>query len=274
MVQMLNSNIPIFFSFIAIIISILGYLVNRKNINIVMRKEHEREDIKNAIKELKSTSDLLKKLPDYIQFVNLYFVISDISREIYEKDNLKFKIEFSNLVASIPEYGKNKQKNEYKRIQYNKNSINVSSLREVMKKLIYSWHKYKHLGSVYLNFNVEPDVVSDNFIDLTDFLIGLSEMEDNINKLKKFEFLESLEPEIFKTITENCDEILNILASILQRKEYIIEFNQNIKPSEIEDKMNDVLNFNRISEKTNYLSTKVVSRVDGLRKELTKQVLI
>ena len=100
MVQMLNSNIPIFFSFIAIIISILGYLVNRKNINIVMRKEHEREDIKNAIKELKSTSDLLKKLPDYIQFVNLYFVISDISREIYEKDNLKFKIEFSNLVAT------------------------------------------------------------------------------------------------------------------------------------------------------------------------------
>ena len=95
------------------------------------------------------------------------------SADIYGIGKLRgFKIEFSNLVASIPEYGKNKQKNEYKRIQYNKNSINVSSLREVMKKLIYSWHKYKHLGSVYLNFNVEPDVVSDNFIDLTDFLIG------------------------------------------------------------------------------------------------------
>lgn len=267
-----NSNIPILFSFIAIIISILGYLTNRKNINIVMRKEREREDIKIAIKELKSTSDLLKKLPDYIQFVFLDFAISDILREIYEKDNIKLKIEFYNLEVDIPECGKNKHK--YIKVQYNANSINVSSLREVMKKSIYSWQKCKYIGNYQLNFTVEPDVISNKFFDLTDFFTGLGKIEDNTNKLKKFEFLESFDPKIIKDIDATCEEILNNLISIIQTKEYKIEFNRNIKPSEIEDKMNDVLNLNRFSEKTNYLSTEVASRVDGLRKELTKHVLI
>lgn len=269
---MLNSNIPIFISFIAIIISILGYSINRKNINIVMRKEREREDIKIAVKKLKSTSDSLKGLPDYVNFANLDFVISDILREIYEKDNLKLKIVFSNLEADVPEYNKNKYK--YKKIQYNANSINVSSLREMMKILNYSWNKYKHLGSFYLNFTVEPDIIQNKFFDLTDFFSGLSEVEHNINQLKKFEFLESLDSDILKNIDEACDELLNVLVDILQQKEYIIEFDRNVKPSEIESKMNDVLYFNRISEKTDYLSTEVASRVDGLRKELTKQVLI
>lgn len=269
---MQSNNIPIIFSFIAIIISILGYLINRKNINIVMRKEREREDIKIAIKELKSTSDILKKLPDYIQFENLDFAISDISREIYEKDNIKLEMEFYNLEADIPECSKNKQK--YIKVQYNANSINVSSLREVINKSIYSWQKCKHLGGFYLNFTVEPDVIENKFFGLTDFFTCLGEIEDSTNKLRKFEFLESFDPEIINNIDATYEEILNILISILQTRKNKIEFNRSIKPSEIEDKMNDVLNLNRILEKTNYLSTEMASRIDGLRKELTKQVLI
>ena len=47
-----------------------------------------------------------------------------------------------------------------------------------------------------------------------------------------------------------------------------------MKPSEIIAVLEDVLTFKQIYEKVEYLSTEVASKLDELRKELAKQVLI
>ncbi len=78
---------------------------------------------------------------------------------------------------------------------------------------------------------------------------------------------------ILKVIKETYEEILELLADGLQKKVYTLEFNRNMKPSEIENKMNEVLNYNQIYEKAEYLSVEIASRIDELRKELTKQAL-
>ena len=100
--------IIIILSLVAIIIAILGYMDNRKNISIILKKENEKKDIKEALEELKSTSDSLKKLPNYIHFAHLDFITSDIFRELYENGTLKLTIEFQTLKFSVYDYNKNK----------------------------------------------------------------------------------------------------------------------------------------------------------------------
>lgn len=268
----LISFIPIFISCIAIIISILGYFDNRKNINIVLIRENERQEIKDALIELKSTSDLLKNFPSQLNFHDTYFALANISNEVYEKDKLKLTIEFQNL--DISTYKFDKKDNAVKSItfKYTPETINATKIREAIKNSYDTTH-YK-IGA-FLEFNAYPNVIQNLSFDLGDIFHALSAIEENINTLNRFEYLiESFDAEILKNIDESYEQILTFLAEILQKKVYTLEFDRNIKPSQIEDKMNDILNYNKIFEKSRYLSTEIASRVDELRKELIKQSLL
>lgn len=281
---MVSFDITLFVSFIAIIIAILGYWDNRKNINVVLNRESERKEIKEALKELKSTSDLLKKLPDYMYISDSTGIIDDILREVYENDRLKLTITIQNLEIDIPEHitGSNVNDFKFENIKYNENTINVSALRYVIKKHLISHHESSQhetepwfAGSANLNFNVNPDVVSNNWIELVDFFSGLVRIEHRISKLNEFEYLiDSFDAEIIKTIENNYEGILEYLSAVLKKKVYTLEYDRNVKPSKIEVDFKDVFNSGKISEKINYMSTEVASRIDSLRTDLTKQVLI
>ena len=266
--------IIIILSLIAIIIAILGYMDNRKNIGIILKKENEKKDIKEALEELKLTSDSLKKLPNYIHFAHLDDITSDIFRELYENDTLKLTIEFQTLIFSVADFNKNKL--EHYTIEFNENTINTQSLRETMKKLLISYRKseYHNIGNSTFNFVTNPKIISNDFVELVDIFAGLIKIEDSIDKLNNFEFLiESFDADIIKTIDNYYEEILASLVGILQEKVYTVEFERNIKPSEIDTRINEIFNVDNISENAKYLSTDVASRIDELRKELTKQIL-
>lgn len=266
--------IPIFISCIAIIISILGYFDNRKNINIVLKRENERKEIKNALKELKSTSDLLKKLPSQLNF-NHYFILNNISNEVYEKDKLKLTIEFQKLHFSTYKIDKKDNTLKSTDIIYTPETINATKLRESIKEQSLIFNNSSYSGGGFLEFNAYPNIIENLFFDLGDIFSALSAIEENINKLNSFKYLiESFDPEILKNIDESYGQIITFLADILQNKVYTLEFDRNVKPSQIEDKMNEILNYNKIFEKTKYLSIEIAARVDELRTELTKQSLL
>lgn len=279
---MVDFNNPIFISFItifisciAIIISILGYFDNRKNINLVLKRESERKEIKDALKELKSTSDLLKKLPSQLHLNDTHFALANISNEVYEKDKLKLTIEFQYLDIFTFRTEKNGGFVSSATIKYTPETINATKLRESIKELSLTHNKTHYLGGGSLGFNASPNVIENLSFDMGEIFMALSEIEENINSLRTFQYLiESFDAEILKNIDESYEQIFTFLADILQKKVYTLEFDRNVKPSQIEAKMNDILNYNKIFENTRYLSTEIASRVDGLRKELTKQSLL
>lgn len=271
--MLMQDIITILLSFVAITIATLGYLDNRKNISIVLKKENEKKDIKEALEELKSISDLLKSLPDYICFPDLYYITTDIFRELYENDTLKLTIEFQTLDFLIPDL--DKKAHDYYKIELNENTINTQSLRKTVKKLLISYRKSNHnIGGSNLLFITNPKIISNNFVESGEIFDGLVKIEDSIDKLNNLGlFIESFDADIIKTIDHYYEEILTSLADILQKKIYTVEFERNIKPSEIDAKINEIFNVDDISENTKYLSTDVASRIDELRKELTKQIL-
>lgn len=265
--------VTLLISLLAITIAILGYLDNRKNISIVLKKENERRDIKDALKELTLISDLLKELPDNICFAQFDFLISDIVREVYENDMLELTIKFQNLEFLIPEYDRNKTK--YSTIKYNGNSIATQSLRETIKKLLVVRQnsELKYSGNLSLNFVTHPEMTT-NFVELIDILNEFIKIEDSIERLDKFDFvIENFDSALLKNIKTSYEEMLSFLADILKNEGYTIDFHKDIKPSEIEHEIYEIFNFNMILEKAEYLSTEVVNKIDELRKDLAKQIL-
>lgn len=257
----INSYITIFISLIAVIIAILGYLDNRKNIKIVKVRENEKNDIRNILKELKETSDTLKEFPDYTYFDSLPFIIYDISREVYENETLSLKFEFQGVQS--------------KHFSVDPNSITAKSLRNLVKKVIDINKKGEYCGYPSIKFMDNPDVISDKQFDLNEFMYIFAKIEGNISKLNEFEYLiDSFDSEILKMIEKPYEKIFELLADIFHKKVYSIEFNRNMKPSEIEEKMEKMVNYEQILDQSTYLSTDVASRIDELRRDLSKQILI
>jgi len=213
MVMIMPDIITILISISAILIAIFGYWDNRKNISIILKKEKERDDIKEALKELKSTSDSLKNLPDYMYFSGLYDLTNDIFRELYENDTLKLTIEFQTLQFFIPD---SDTLSKYNTIEYNENTINTLSLRKLMKKLLIQYRKNEYnIGNPSLNFVTNLNIISNGFVELEEFFGGLIEIEDCLDKLNNFELLiESFDADIIKTISKYYEEILVSFASV------------------------------------------------------------
>lgn len=256
-----DSYITIFISLIAVIIAILGYLDNRKNIKIVRERENEKNDIRNVLKELKTTSDTLKEFPDYTYFNLLDFIIYDISREVYENETLSLKFEFQDIKT--------------KHHSIDVNSITAKTLRSMVKKVDDFYKTGENFISLDIIFIDDPDVIMNKYFELNNFVDIFIKIEDDISKLKEFEYLiDSFDPEIIKMIEKSYEKILKLLADIYHKKSYTIELNRNMKPSEIEYEIEKMLNYEEIAEQSTYLSTDVASRIDELRRDLSKQILI
>ena len=255
-----NAYITIFISLIALTIAILGYLDNRKNIKIVRERENEKNEIRNVLNELKKTSDTLKKLPEHCRLGLMYFAISDISKEVYENETLNLKFEFQAIQTS--------------KFSIDANSITAESLRNLIKKIIDTQKRENYYESPTINFIDNPDVISNKWFELDEITYIFEKIEDNISKLDDFEYLiDSFDAEILKMIEKHYVKILELLADGFHKKSYTFELNRNMKPSEIEDEIGKIFNYEKITEQSMHLSTVVASRIDELRKDLSKQIL-
>lgn len=254
-----NDTIAILISFVALLVATLGYLNNRKHIKIIGVRENERNEIRNVLKELKKASDTLKELPKYIYFGLMEMAISDISRVVYENETLNLKIEFHDIETS--------------RRSIDAKSINAESIRNMMKKT----GDIKGIiinESPIVNFEDNPDVILNKWFELDGIAHIFARIEDNISKLNEFEYLiDSFDADILKRIENDYEKILELLVDSFHKKVYTFEFNGNMKPSEIEDKIFEMLNYKKISEISIYLSEDVALRIDELRKELIKLIL-
>lgn len=256
---MIDFDISILINLIVVLLLILGYLDNRKNIKLIIKKDQERKDINDALKQLKKTTASLNKLPEHIYFTMLHDAINDISREVYEKDKLNLTIEFQNL--DLKEFN-------------NTNLINTKSLRKYVKKFLGNYHNRKFYSTPSIEFISRPDVISCKSLEFDGFFCGLAIIEENINKLSEIEnSISFFADEIIENIEKTYEEILKLFADGLQNKVYNFEFDRNMKTSEIEKKINIVLNYNEIVVKTEYLATDLTSKIDELRRDLVKQFL-
>ena len=254
---MFDIIITIFISIIALIVATLGYLDNRKKIKIILDKENERKNLNEALNELKNTSNLLKELPNDI-YLDTYFFINDVFQNVYEKNNLNLTIELQN--------------SQFFGLEYDTNSINTISLRKIMTDAVGIKQNNEYYSpQLFLNFKANPNIITNTFLELGDFLSYLSEIEGTIIKLHKFEFLiDSFDSDILNKIEKTYVGILDLFVDGLHKKVNTIELNRNMKPSEIEGEVNNLLNYNQISKKIEYLSTEVAPQIDDLRKELIK----
>lgn len=252
--------IAIVFSFVALLISLFGYLDNRKKLTIVLEKENERKDIRKALETLKLTSDELKSLPKSVIFGQDFFMFSDILQEVYEKDRLDLIIEYKYL--EIYHDGRKK---------YPIDSINAQLLRQVIKEFSNQDTVY---GSGVLIYSANPNVIQNEFLDLNEFITGLIRIEKNLNKMKEIEsIIDPFDGKLIKTIDMTIEEILELFSDALKKKSYHLEFERNMKPTEIQNKIYVITNYTPILTKVQYLSTEVASSVDGIRSKLFELVL-
>lgn len=252
--------VTILISSIALLISILGYLDNRKKLKIVFEKENERRDIKRAIESLRVVSDELKELPQYIYFGRGGFMFDEILQEVYEKEKLDLVIQYKNLKTD-----------RFGGKEYAIESINADLLRSLVKEFSSSVYC---AGSCILDYNAYPNVITNEFLELSDFFSGLASIEKNLNKLKEHEdIIDPFDNEIIKIIDNNIQETLEILSDALKIKAYNLKFDRDMKPSDIENKIYEITNYALIRKKVEYLSKDVALKVDGLRSKLFELVL-
>lgn len=255
-------SITILFSSVALLVSIFGYLDQRRKLKIILEKENERKELKKAIKALKTTSDSLKILPEYTNFGYGGLMADDILREVYENEKLDLTIELKNLEVD----GK----------KYLVESVDAKLLRHVIneQELVKVSNREYCMVSCTLDYNARPNVIQNEFYELGDFFSGLAYLEKNLNRLKEFEhIIDSFDSEILKNIDTNIQDILELLSDALKKKVYNLEFERTMKPTEIQNKIFIITNYTPILEKAKYLGTNVAARVDGLRSKLFELVL-
>lgn len=252
-------TITLLISFFSLAIAILGHKDNQKQIKILLKRDRERDDTRDVLKELKSTSDMLKELPDYIHIL-LDSIILDIAREVGKKGSLDLIIKFKKFDAVGTTYAID--------------SINTPLLRTISREYLNCWQNHKQAYGCYLNFKAQPNVISDNWFEIGDFIAGLSQIEDHLEKLDYFEYIiDSFDADILKHMKSTYEEILKLFSDILDQEVYNIKF-ETTEPSEIECEINNILRYKQIYDKTYYLSNDIAYKIDTLRKELAKQVLI
>lgn len=259
-------SITILFSLVALLVSIFGYLDHRRKLKIILEKENERKELKKAIEALKTTSNSLKKLPEYTNFGYGSLMADDILREVYENEKLDLTIELKNLEVSGEDCDRKK---------YPVESINARLLRNAIKESVKDVSNQDYcLMSCNIDYNARPSIIQNEFYDLGDFFSGLAYLEKNLDKLKEFEpIIDSFDSEILKNIDTNIQDILELLSDALKKKVYNLEFERTMKPTEIQNKIFTITNYTLILEKAKYLGTNVAARVDGLRSKLFELVL-
>lgn len=251
----------------ALIIAILGYLINRKNLKvneenlkIIMEKQNKKSDIETVLKVLEETSDALKRLPNYMYVDWFDLFLSDVIRVVH--DNKQFSLQF-----------------EWKNFDNSSKVIDIESINNVdwyrnnVKNYLDSDHKIKFDSYYTLNFVAHPNINSTTWVDLEGMFTGLGKIEICIDKLKRYEGLLHLFGSELELVDKNCGEIFDYLYDALNKRVYKLDFNSDMKTSEIQDSVDALINLNQMREKAEYCSTEVAKRVDDLRKELFMQIL-
>jgi hypothetical protein len=234
-----ESTISLIISIFALIIATLVYFDTRKKTKIFIEKEKERENIKKTLGALNRFSKSLKELS--FGSPELYFAATDILRELSERGGIKLKIEIKNPDLNLDLIKERK--------------INFASSDDIL--------------ALKLKFRAEPDIIQNTWIDLRDVVYPLSKTYSDYKELKKQDkVIESLDSQILPNIEENLNEILSLFRKAIRKKSYEFEFKKDTKISEIENKLDEILNLNKVNSKAGSFSTDIMPKIEIIKKNL------
>lgn len=261
------SILTLLLSIFAIIISILGYLDNKKNLKIneqnlglVMEKQKQKVEFEFLLKALKETSDKLKSTPRYIYFAFLDEFILSITRDVYENNKLILSFNFTYL-----DYKKKIAINTIK---------NEDDIVQLIKQHSTALKNENILYGVTLHFQTNLKTNMSEWFDISDIFCGFSNLEEIIEDLKHFDFLlESFDPGLIDAINQNYHDLRSLFYEGLNATIDNYEFNRDMKPSDIENYIHEALNYKQMLDKAEYMSTDLRKRVDNLKKEIAIHVL-
>ncbi|WMW25776.1 hypothetical protein RE474_03390 [Methanolobus sediminis] len=212
------------------------------------------------LKALKETSDKLKDLPMYVYIAYLDDFVLSVTRDVYENKKLVLSFEFTILQC--------KDKIAINTIEIEKDII------KMIKQHSKAWKDEKVMFGINLFFQTNQNLNLGEWFDITDLFCGFSHLEEIIEDLRNFDLLlGSFDPDIIYIIAQNNNDLLNLFYEGLNSKINQVEFNSDMKPSEIETYIYDALNYTQMRDKAEYMSTDIRKRVDDLRKEIAVHVL-
>lgn len=254
-------------SVLAIIISVLGYSDSRKKLKIVLEKEKERTELKALLYELKECSEILKNIPNTFNLA-VDFFISSVKDSVYEIENLNLNLRFLYI-----EIWHEKAHTKPKQTYYESEKISISSISfPEFKRMC----EDKSIIGYHLIFEMTPknEKYEVDCIEFADCIYGLRDLNKIQENLKDYEsIIDSFDPQFFEILQSGYIELIQILYDTLKKEYLKFSFTRDMKPSQIENIIQNNLNQNLLEEKSADHSTEIRKRIDNLRKELNLKIL-
>lgn len=267
-----ESKFSIIISTCALVISILSYADNKKQLNILIHKERTKDIARQAIQGLRVLNKTLKYLSyPLFCFTNIDQIVVCIVQELREKDKFKLSIKYESL-------------------KLNNNVIFLNTLKDskefvnTVRSVLFSiWHEgrvnkyFEYKGpniESFVNFTIQPNIVCTKSLDFSNLFTNLINLENDVANLTRVEFfIEPYDSELFNLLNNDYESILNLLYEALSKQVYDIELTKNMTPEDIRNVLYNTLNYNQIIEKTALMTINLKERVDNLKKELAVRYL-
>lgn len=272
-----TSNIlPIIVSLIALVVSILGYLdnrrnlkINEKNLDIVLKSESNKKNIEKCWSIILETTKDLRNAENFSFIFGLDEAASNVTMNVYEMDqplNLIIQITRLNTVKYLTP--------EPEPFEIELNSIKDS--KDFRTKVFHykcEDSKISYNPKCSVQFKADPDIIIFTEFDISEVLSGLAYIENDLNNLKGFEqLIRTFDSDFLEVVAKSCQEILDLIYDIVNKKTYDFKFDKSMKPSEITDTFYDSFNFYEIMQKMEYMSEELKDRSEELGKTLGKQI--
>lgn len=275
-----SNTYPLIISLIALLISTLGYLDNRRNLkineenlNIVLKGESTKKNLEKCLSILLETSKDLKDLENQAFIFGIDEAASNITMHVLEKEEVfNLSIRYTHLNAVI--HKSSKPETVDIAIDSIKNSKDFR-----IKAFSYKCEdsKITFKPSCTAQFIATPDIIIMNELDLGDIFFGLARIENDLNNLKNFEqLIRTFDSDFLEIVAKNCQEIFDLLYESLSKKVYNFSFDNSvkrIKPSEITDVLYESINYFEIMSVMEYGSKELKDRSEELSRTIGKQIL-
>lgn len=271
-----SNTFSIIISLLALLISTLGYLDNRRNLkineenlNIVLKDESNKNNLEKCWLILLETSKDLRKLGNQSFVFGIDEAASNITMHVYEmKGTFNLSIKYT-YISTV-----NHTNSEPEVLKIDVDSIKSSKdFRTKVFNYKTEDSKITFSPSCSVQFTANPDIIIIDEFDLNEIFSGLAHVENDLNNLKNFEpLIRTFDSEFLEVASRNCQDIFDLLYEAIDKKSYDFNFNSSMKPSEITDILYDSINYYQIIEKMEYMSEELRDRSEELGKTLGKQI--
>ena len=258
---------PIIISAFALIVSILGYVTSKKQVNIMVRKEYHKEVVRETIDGLRGINDTLKRFSYPIPFNDIDDMANCIVQELREKDNIKLSLKYESLKLSDDVFFIKSLKNSNEFINLISFALRLFYRKNERGSNLYGYHGPDIESSI--NFTIQPEILCTMSFNLGSIMTNLTKLQCDIDNLTRGQYLiDMYDPELYDLLNEKYDEILNLLYAAFSKQEHVLNLTKTMTLPEVKDILYSTLNYNHITKITTSMSPDLRKRANDLKKEL------